>query len=241
MELFTLDAVLNLASDGFMNGISLAKDAMTDLKAFADSNLDLDGAMGDVRIPVEVDPALDAQAIQSAVESAIADGAASGAARSGDSLGQAFGASADALENGLTNAGDRAAWAVANSVLDALNGLDITLDIGTNITGPNRVQRNARAMNSGRIVDNPTIFGYADGAYQVAGDAGPEAVVGVSSLYGMIANAVRGSMPAMPAETRPTVLHVHFEMDRREFGHAVYELNKEETQRVGMTFSNARL
>jgi len=43
------------------------------------------------------------------------------------------------------------------------------------------------------------------------------------------------------SESRPTVLHVHFDMDRREFGHVVYELNREESQRVGMSFSNARL
>lgn len=46
------------------------------------------------------------------------------------------------------------------------------------------------AMGNGMIFTNPTIFGMANGRLQGAGDAGPEAVVGVHSLQRMISEAV---------------------------------------------------
>jgi phage-related minor tail protein len=45
-------------------------------------------------------------------------------------------------------------------------------------------------MGNGMIFTNPTIFGMANGRLQGAGDAGPEAVVGVHSLQRMISEAV---------------------------------------------------
>lgn len=58
-------------------------------------------------------------------------------------------------------------------------------------------QYNARAMNTGHIFNRPTLFGFADGRFQVAGDAGPEAVVGVSSLRDMIRDAVGDQLGAI--------------------------------------------
>lgn len=55
-------------------------------------------------------------------------------------------------------------------------------------------QYNARAMNTGHIFNRPTLFGFADGKFQVAGDAGAEAVVGVNSLDSMIQKAVSNAM-----------------------------------------------
>ena len=46
------------------------------------------------------------------------------------------------------------------------------------------------AMQNGQILTNPTIFGMSGGRFLGGGDAGPEAVVGVSSLRSMIREAV---------------------------------------------------
>lgn len=51
----------------------------------------------------------------------------------------------------------------------------------------------AKAMGNGMILSSPTIFGMANGNLLGAGEAGPEAVVGVSSLQSMIQNAVANS------------------------------------------------
>lgn len=48
----------------------------------------------------------------------------------------------------------------------------------------------AKAMKDGMILNNPTIFGMQGGRLLGAGEAGPEIVVGASSLFGMIKRAV---------------------------------------------------
>lgn len=48
----------------------------------------------------------------------------------------------------------------------------------------------SKAMEGGAILRNPTIFGAANGRLLGAGEAGPEVVVGASSLFGMIQRAV---------------------------------------------------
>ena len=52
------------------------------------------------------------------------------------------------------------------------------------------VQWYAKAMQNGVILRNPTIFGAANGNLLGAGEAGPEVVVGASSLFDMIRGAV---------------------------------------------------
>ena len=47
------------------------------------------------------------------------------------------------------------------------------------------------AMDGGQILTNPTIFGMSGGRFLGGGDAGPEAVVGVTSLKNMIRDAVK--------------------------------------------------
>ena len=64
-------------------------------------------------------------------------------------------------------------------------------------SGGGRVKRNASAMSSGHIFDRPTLFGFADGKYQIAGDVGAEAVVGVRSLKDMISEAVQDQFGAV--------------------------------------------
>lgn len=51
----------------------------------------------------------------------------------------------------------------------------------------------AKAMQSGMILDSPTIFGMKDGKLLAGGEAGQEAVVGTRSLMSMITNAVQNA------------------------------------------------
>lgn len=51
-----------------------------------------------------------------------------------------------------------------------------------------------KAMEGGRILKSPTIFGANNGALLAGGEAGPEAVVGVSSLRAMIRDAAGGNI-----------------------------------------------
>ena len=46
------------------------------------------------------------------------------------------------------------------------------------------------AMQNGMILDNPTIFGAMNGKLLGAGEAGPEAIVGVNALRNMIRDAI---------------------------------------------------
>jgi TP901 family phage tail tape measure protein len=51
-----------------------------------------------------------------------------------------------------------------------------------------------KAMEFGQILTNPTIFGMMNGSLLGAGEAGPEAIVGVSSLDSMIQKSVANSL-----------------------------------------------
>lgn len=72
---------------------------------------------------------------------------------------------------------------------------------GGNVT---KYTKNARAMDRGHIFRNPTVFAYDEGAYQIAGDVGPEAVVGVSSLNSMIQESVNRAI----GQTQTAILAV---------------------------------
>lgn len=91
-----------------------------------------------------------------------------------------------------------------------------------------------KAMEGGMILTSPTIFPAANGTLRGFGDAGPEAVVGVQSLREMIADAVAQSSGS--GDTPINVVTV-LEMDGHEFGRAVYRVNREETQRIGVRLS----
>lgn len=64
----------------------------------------------------------------------------------------------------------------------------------------------AKAMDNGMILNNPTIFGMQNGKFLGGGEAGAEVVVGASSLYSMIKNAV-----GTPSITAPITLNVTIE------------------------------
>ena len=87
-----------------------------------------------------------------------------------------------------------------------------------------------KAMENGMILNSPTILPAANGTLRGFGDAGPEAVVGVDSLRGMIQSAVNQG----GGRTGARNLTVIFQVDKAELGRTVYALNNEETQRVGM-------
>lgn len=82
-----------------------------------------------------------------------------------------------------------------------LSGKTFTANVKANVsTSGGNPEENAIAMGSGRIFTSPTVFGYAGGHAQIAGDAGAEAVVGVTSLHAMIRDSVRASMSGMMGE-----------------------------------------
>lgn len=181
--------------------------------------------------------------IADALSGGITDGTAEGAVNMEGILDETGNTVSSDLLSDLGEVGDPAGESIASGIQNALNR-QFTIVVDAIVNGLPQgvnVRRNASAMTSGRIFNRPTVFGYADGAYQVAGDAGPEAVVGVNSLSGMIASAVRGAIPVVTPGSQPRQLNVILELDRRELARTVYELNKQETQRVGMSFSNARL
>ena len=96
--------------------------------------------------------------------------------------------------------------------INNLKGKTVTITVNTKGTATaldavgslTRAHRNASAMDTGHIFQHPTIFGYADGKYQIAGDVGPEAVVGVSSLNDMIQTSVNRAV----GQTQTAILGV---------------------------------
>lgn len=146
---------------------------------------------------------------------------------------------ADSLATSLGNAGDGAGWDIADSIQRILSWTRFTVSVVgfiSDLVG-SFTHHNASAMSSGRIYTRPTAFGYYDNNLQVAGDAGPEAVVGVNSLQRMITNAVRsagaGGQVIIPRD-QGRDMTIILELDRQQFGKAVYKANNDETQRVGV-------
>ena len=56
-----------------------------------------------------------------------------------------------------------------------------------------QVEWYSKAMQNGIILDEPTIFGAANGKLLGAGEAGAEVIIGANSLYDMIRNASQGT------------------------------------------------
>lgn len=140
----------------------------------------------------------------------------------------------------IGSSGTQAGYDFGETFQSALSKRKFSVDVAGNIIYNVPVKRNASAMSSGRIFTRPTVFGYADNAFQVAGDAGPEAVVGVNSLHNMIAGAVNAAMAGqevvVPRDTGRDIT-INLELDRQQFGKVVYKANNEETQRVGVNIS----
>jgi len=161
----------------------------------------------------------------------VTDGAATGAVNADDIMAQTATSIADDLETKIGDAGTPAGTQLANGIQQELSTSEFSIRVKANVEGlPSHA--NASAMNPGRIFRKPTIFGYSDGAYQVAGDAGPEAVVGTSSLQRMIQGAVYSAMPVTVPRNTDRPINIVFELDGAQKW--VYRLNKAEEQRVGL-------
>ena len=146
----------------------------------------------------------------------------------------------DELTNVLSEAGDPIGTNIANSIYNKLISTPYQINVTANVSGLPGVNPNASAMASGRIYRHPSIFGYYDGAFQMAGDAGPEAVVGVNSLSAMIANAVNRGMAGQEvvvprANPAPRTIVVPLYIDGREFARAEVPYIESEQQRVGLS------
>lgn len=120
----------------------------------------------------------------------------------------------DSLASGFAESVKRVSETI-NSLqmqINNLKGKTVTITVNTKGTATaldavgslTRAHRNASAMDTGHIFQHPTIFGYADGKYQIAGDVGPEAVVGVSSLNDMIQTSVNRAV----GQTQTAILGV---------------------------------
>lgn len=136
------------------------------------------------------------------IDLAVTNGAATGAVNMEGILDQTSQTAASNLESAIGDAGTPAGNTFGENFQTSLNNRTYSVQVDADVGGL-PVQHNARAMTGGRIFKRPTIFGYAEGSYQVAGDAGPEAVVGVNSLYGMISQAVDNTMGQRMEYTEP--------------------------------------
>lgn len=70
----------------------------------------------------------------------------------------------------------------------------------------------ARAMRNGMILDDPTIFGMDGGSLLGAGEVGPEAVVGVNSLQGMVREAAQNAVSGMVSVLLAELQAIHDDM-----------------------------
>ena len=87
-----------------------------------------------------------------------------------------------------------------------------------------------KAMEDGMILSTPTVLPAANGRLRGYGDAGPEAVVGVSSLREMIAGAVSSAMPNGGVKNVTVVL----EMNGTEFARTTVPYIDAEYRRQGV-------
>ena len=176
------------------------------------------------------------EALSSAIGGAGTDGGATAGVNMEGVLAQSSDTAAGYLSNAIGGAGTDAGTAFGNSFQASLNNRTYSINVNANVSGM-PAQQNASAMSAGRIFSNATLFGYANGAFQVAGDAGPEAVVGVGSLQHLIAGAVMSAMSAMrPSDVRDSrPINIVFELEGAQKW--IYRLNKAEEQRVGLKLS----
>lgn len=203
-------------------------------------------ALGPVEIPVKPEIEGGAESIREAIAEAAANGfntveidgemltlkdaaqlatdiengaAGAGAAIAADIGTDLSGVDTSGMVSKIGSAGTSAGSQVASAISSALSAASYSINVAAKVTGlpsGGGVEKNARAMNVGRIFDRPTVFGYANNAYQVAGDAGPEAVIGTNSLVHMIAEAVgsgmrayAASVPAVQSAPKPIVLQLN--------------------------------
>ena len=143
--------------------------------------------------------------------------------QAGEQISSDIGSSLDGvdtsgMESKIGNTGKAAGQQVRSNIQSALSSGSFSINVQATVSGVGgaKIVKEARAMNVGRIFRNPTIFGAAQGALQMAGDAGPEAVVGTNSLTHMIREAVAygmrsysASAPSAPVSTQPIVLQVN--------------------------------
>lgn len=89
-----------------------------------------------------------------------------------------------------------------------------------------------KAMDAGMILNNPTIFGAANGKLLGGGEAGPEAVIGTDALSRLVASAVEQGMPRAAGTARN--LTVILELNGTELGRMLTPLVEAEQQRTGV-------
>lgn len=93
-----------------------------------------------------------------------------------------------------------------------------------------------KAMSDGMILTSPTVLPSANGDLRGFGDAGPEAVVGVSSLRSMIGKAVAAALPRSSGGSGN--ITVVMKLDGSEFARTTVPYIDAEVQRVGVKLAN---
>lgn len=177
--------------------------AISDAASSGLNTVEIDGSMMTLK---------DAAALAESIEQGASGAGAAIASNIGTDLS---GIDTSGMESKIGSAGIAAGSKVASAIKNALSLTSFDINVKANVSGL-PTEHNARAMNVGRIFRSPTIFGAAQGALQMAGDAGPEAVVGTNSLTRMIRDAVAygmrsyaASAPSAPVSAQPIVLQIN--------------------------------
>lgn len=160
-----------------------------------------------------------------------------------DNLGAKLTEGETAMRDGLAEmlgaAGAPAGQTIASAIGTELSSHTYSINVQANVSGL-PAHHNASAMTAGRIFTRATVFGFANGRYQVAGDAGPEAVIGTNSLAQLIQSAVRGAMGGQSFTTpmaggAPRNIVVKLMLDGRELAQTAFPYMSAEEQRVGLS------
>lgn len=154
----------------------------------------IQGWFGDEEVEVEVTPIPTPEEIK-ALEDAITTAGENGSTN---------------MQNALILAGSTAATSIQTDIQKALDAI-VVPDFsggrtgGGGSSGGGAGRNHATAMDSGEILKRVTPFGYDQrGNVHYAGDAGPEAVVGVNSLHQMIQKSVQSALSHLQPAQQPT-------------------------------------
>lgn len=119
------------------------------------------------------------------------------------------------IESEIESAGQAGGAAAADAVQNEINNRDYTIEVTPVLSGllglfgGGGVDKHAKSMSGGTILQGATVFGMnKNNQPMVGGEAGPEAVVGTGSLDRMIQDSVNGAMNEVLNRLDTMVNHV---------------------------------
>lgn len=159
-------------------------------------------------------------------------------------LNKGSGRFTNTVSKSISDAGTSAGNTLASRIQSALSKNNFFVNIATNVSNWfNKPKKYASAMYAGRIFRGSTVFGMSNGSPLVAGDAGPEALIGTTALTNMISSAVAnglsfvqgvGNEVVVPRNSAPREMTVVLQLNDYELGRALVPLVEAEQQRVGV-------